>query len=334
MPVKPEPFDWTSATNAQAAARHALSSIVRAELFPGDTAPPLEHLRASALQLPFFEKVQEWAVWADDGRMAGWGRLDLEYTGSNRGLADFKLEVHPDHRRQGVGSVLLETMVDAARQDGRTVLGTAAYEGTAGEPFLLQAGAANNQAFRQSRLRLPELDVALLQEWVDRAAERAAGYSLVGWDDPCPDEHLDAFTEVMHVMNTAPLDDLDWEDYIWTPDLVRPWQATMHERGFENWVLCARENATGRFVGYTEMGFWPWEPERAGQGDTGVDQAHRNLGLGRWLKAAMLKRVLRERPAVRYVDTGNAGSNRPMLAINVALGFKPQWLGGFWQLKI
>jgi hypothetical protein len=48
----------------------------------------------------------------------------------------------------------------------------------------------------------------------------------------------------------------------------------------------------------------------------------------------MLQRVLRERPDVRYVDTGNAGSNRPMLAINIALGFKPHRIGGFWQLKI
>jgi GNAT superfamily N-acetyltransferase len=334
MRVKPEPFDWTSATEAQAAARHALSSIVRAELFPGDPVPPVGHLRASALHLPFFARVHEWAVWADDGRMAGWARLDLEYTASNRGLADCKVEVHPDHRRRGIGSALLETLVDAARADGRTILGTAAYEGTAGESFLAQAGGVNNQPFRQSRLRLAELDPSLLQDWVGRAAERAAGYSLVGWDDPCPDEHLEAFTEVVHVMNTAPLDDLEWEDDVWTPEEIRAWQASLHARGHEGWVLCARDDTTGRFVGFTEMGFWPWEPEWAGQGDTGVDPGHRNLGLGRWLKAAMLQRVLRERPYVRYVDTGNAGSNRPMLAINIALGFKPQWLGGFWQLKI
>jgi hypothetical protein len=48
----------------------------------------------------------------------------------------------------------------------------------------------------------------------------------------------------------------------------------------------------------------------------------------------MLERVLQERPDVIYVDTGNAGSNRPMLAINVALGFRPHIIGGFWQLEI
>ncbi|MEY2476862.1 MAG: hypothetical protein QOG87_2177 [Actinomycetota bacterium] len=334
MPMKPEPFDWTSATEAQAEARHALSSIVRAELFPGDAVPPVEHLRASSVHLPFFQRKQEWAVWADDGRMLGWACLDLEYTNSNRHTAECKVEVDTEHRRRGIGTGLLELVTDAARGDDRSNLDFVAYEGTPAEPFLSQAGAENRQVFRHSRLQLDELDRAMLQEWVDRAAERAAGYSLVAWDDPTPEEHLEAFTEVVHVMNTAPLDDLEWEDDVFTPEEIRSWQDALHARGHAGWVLAARDDATGRFAGFTELGFWPWEPERADQGDTGVDPDHRSLGLGRWLKAAMLQRVLRERPDVRYVDTGNAGSNRPMLAINIALGFKPHRIGGFWQLKI
>ena len=332
--MKPEPFDWASATDAQAEARHALSSIVRGELFPGDAAPPVEHLRAYALHYPSYAREQEWAVWADDGQMAGWAQLEVEYVASNRGLASYKIEVHPEHRRHGIGTALLHAVRDAARDDGRTTIGTAAYEGTAGEPFLAQAGAENRQAFRHSRLQVDDLDLALLQDWVHRAGERARGYSLVGWDEPCPDEHLEAFTEVMHVMNTAPVDDLEVEDDVWTVEEIRSFQASRDACGHQGWVLCAREDATGRFVGFTEMGFWPWDPEKGQQGDTGVDPAHRDRGLGRWLKAAMLQRLLRERPEVRHVDTGNAGSNRPMLAINVALGFKPHRLGGFWQLPI
>ena len=334
MSVKPEPFDWSSATDAQIEARHALSSLVRAELFPGEALPPVEHLRACALEQPFYAREQEWAVWSDDGQMGAWGRLELEYVASNRELADFSIEVHPDHRRVGLGSALLETIVDGAREDGRTLLGAVSWEGTPAEPFLAHAGAEKRQVFRQSRLQVADVDPEMLQAWIDRAAERATGYSLVGWDEPCPDEHLEAFTEVVHVMNTAPLDDLEFEDDVWTPEEMQAWLAVLQARRHAGWVLCARDDSTGRFVGYTEMGFWPWEPARAGQGDTGVDPTHRNLGLGRWLKAAMLQRLLRERPDVRYVDTGNASSNRPRLAINVALGFKPHRPGGFWQLPI
>ena len=70
----------------------------------------------------------------------------------------------------------------------------------------------------------------------------------------------------------------------------------------------------------------------AQQGMTAVDPAYRNRGLGRWLKAAMLEKLMRERPQVRYVRTGNADSNAPMLKINQALGFKPYSSNTQWEL--
>ena len=54
---------------------------------------------------------------------------------------------------------------------------------------------------------------------------------------------------------------------------------------------------------------------------------YRGHGLGKWLKAAMLEKVLAERPAVKFVRTGNADENVPMLKINHALGFKPYVVG-------
>lgn len=66
---------------------------------------------------------------------------------------------------------------------------------------------------------------------------------------------------------------------------------------------------------------------------TGVFPAYRKRGLGRWLKAAMLDAVLRERPQVRLVRTSNADSNTAMLAINRALGFKPYLAESFWQVE-
>lgn len=60
---------------------------------------------------------------------------------------------------------------------------------------------------------------------------------------------------------------------------------------------------------------------------------HRGCGLGKWLKAAMLGRVLRERPEAKEIRTGNADSNAPMLAINHRLGFKPYFAGTKWQVE-
>ena len=64
---------------------------------------------------------------------------------------------------------------------------------------------------------------------------------------------------------------------------------------------------------------------------TGVREEHRNLGLGRWLKAANIEELLRKNPSARFVRTGNADSNAPMLRINRQMGFKPFISKMEWQ---
>jgi GNAT superfamily N-acetyltransferase len=94
------------------------------------------------------------------------------------------------------------------------------------------------------------------------------------------------------------------------------------------------DRATGKFAGYTETVWNPNRPEVLRQDMTGVFPQYRNKGLGRWLKAAMLDKVLKERPQVKYVRTGNADSNAAMLKINTALGFKPYMADTLWQVEL
>lgn len=333
IPVQPEPFDLATAAEAQARALHDLAGCVHLEMNPDMPVPPLEHYQRLAANLSFFERRSEWAVW-DGPRMAGWGRLEIEDTESNRDQARFRIEVDPAARRRGIARRLLAEISATARRESRTTLGGTSRAGTAGERFLSAVGAEKRQEFRISRMETAAVDRAMLRSWVDRAAERAGGYSLVGWDDPCPEERLEGFTDVVHVMNTAPLDDLEREDDVWTVEQIRDWQAALTKQGHAGWVFCAKDDGTGRFVGFTELGFWGWAPAFAFQGDTGVHPDHRNRGLGRWLKAGMALRLLDERPEVEIVETGNASSNAAMLAINEAMGFRAHNYGSFWQMRI
>lgn len=94
-----------------------------------------------------------------------------------------------------------------------------------------------------------------------------------------------------------------------------------------------RERATRTLAGYTEMTWTPADARVLSQGDTGVQPNFRSYGLGKWLKAAMLEHALSKKPDVRYVRTGNADANAPMLRLNHTFGFRPRLAEVVWQLE-
>ena len=144
-------------------------------------------------------------------------------------------------------------------------------------------------------------------------------------------EHLrpDAVT-LHHIMQTAPRDDLDVGDIIIDTEFVAELDRALGDSRRNRWTVFVRDPA-GACVGGTEITFEPGNPSTVFQQNTGIDPAHRGIGLAKWAKATMLERIRDERPVVRRVRTGNAFSNAPMLAINDALGFKVISTRTEWQ---
>jgi mycothiol synthase len=300
-----------------------LTTVEEREVAPED--PPVtvgEEIDELRLR-PSYEDVHLWVARGPDGHLLGRAGLWVEHREDNQHLAELWVVVRPEARRQGIGRRLVDVATERARAEGRTTLMGMATVGSGSAAAVRALGAEVALVERISRLRTDEIDRALLDAWIARAPERAAGYSLVAWDDRCPDELLERFAAVTGVMNTAPRGDLDMEDEVYTPQMIREFEASRIAKETAIWTVAARHDATGDLVGYTAIFLQKHRPWQAHQGDTGVDPAHRDKGLGRWLKAVNLRRLLDERPAVRVVDTGNASSNEPMLNINVALGFRP-----------
>ena len=311
-----------------------LTTIEERDLAPDDPPVAVAEEADELRVLPAFEEVHLWVARDPDGRLLGRASLWIEHREENQHLAQVWLVVRPEARRQGIGRRLLEAAVERARAKDRSTLMGMPVVGTEGAAAARALGAEAALVNRISRLRTAELDRSLLEAWVDRAPERAAGYSLVAFEGDCPEELLERFAALMAVMNTAPRGDMDMEDEVFTPELIREFEASMTIKGTRIWTLVAREDATGELAGYTALFFPKHRPWQVQQGDTGVDPAHRNKGLGRWLKAANLLRLLDERPEAQVVDTENADSNEPMLTINVALGFRRLAVTECAQLKL
>ena len=76
------------------------------------------------------------------------------------------------------------------------------------------------------------------------------------------------------------------------------------------------------------------EVSGVGGNGTAVDPKHQGRDIGKCLKATMVERILAELPKARFIRTENAGTNAPMLGINVKMGFAPAWQETIWQMPL
>jgi len=205
----------------------------------------------------------------------------------------------------------------------------------AGEAFATAVGAEAGLRQHINHLVLAEVDGAMVDQWIAEGPGRAEGYSLVKIDGPYPEDQIDAIVGVHQIMNTAPRDDLDMEDWVLTAEQLREFEKSMIASGGQRWSIFVRHDATGELISYTETSWNPkGNPKIMWQQGTAVRPDHRGHALGKWIKAEMVRRILDERPQVVEIRTGNADSNDAMLGINVQLGFKPYIATTAWQVQV
>ena len=241
----------------------------------------------------------------------------------NTTVAYVDLAVHPDARRRGVGSALLEEAGRIAAAAGRTALVAEVDEPVpdpAGRAFARHHGWTCDLQESRRDLVLPADEDRLAA--LEREA-RAAGadYEVLTWRDRTPDALVEDRALLSRRMSTdAPSGDVPVEEEHWDVARIREAEAAHVARG--RTVLTGGAVRDGRLVAYTELHVPLEQPEHAHQGATLVLREHRGHRLGARVKVAVLREVAATLPQVRRISTYNAESNRPMVAVNEALGFR------------
>jgi GNAT superfamily N-acetyltransferase len=257
----------------------------------------------------------------DDGRVVA----AADYWTSewdNQHLAWIGVKVHPDHRRRGVGTALLQVLLDRAREEGRTNVGIDGWDNPTTHGFAEAHGFEKGSQAIQRRQVLAEVDRDVLEKLYDEAGIAAADYELLRIVGPTPDELIDAVVVMTAAINDAPTDDLEIEDEVFTAERVRGYEAAIVGKKQRAYHLVARHRETGELAGHTIVTVELERPTLGHQHDTSVVRAHRGHRLGLLLKSAMLLWLAEAEPQLETVETWNAESNDHMIAVNEQLGYR------------
>jgi GNAT superfamily N-acetyltransferase len=269
----------------------------------------------------------------DGDRWLGIAWLDW-WLKENTHVVGVEIAVAAPYRRTGVGSRLLEAVIERARQDGRRVLagmilGDAETAESAGTAFATKHGFVRKLVELHQVLELP-----LTKERLAELDRPVAGYEIVQWREHTPDEWVEQFADALSAMSVdVPTGDLDQEPARWTPERLREAEARRLKQGRFCHTTVAVDG-DGQLAAYTQMGGGTNDPARLYQWDTFVRPEHRGRRLGLAVKVPNFRSLQSglDQPAVLH--TWNAITNAPMIAVNAHLGFRPVAHRTDWELEL
>lgn len=327
-----EPVDLLTADDDLVREVLALTNAIGRERVPEDPPLSFDAFAARVRNRPAMFVIRDWLARSAEGEIVGRGSVVRFEADTNQHLRDAGIDVLPRHRRKGIANQLLREVVAGAGEAHDIVLGFLTNDRVpAAAAFLERIGAKPTLAMHASQLDLSRLDRAMLREW---AGIETKGYRLEWIDGDVPEKLMKNVIVAYDTMNTAPRGDSAMQDWNTTPEQIHGFDKSRRGADRERRLLLAIHDATGETAGYTELEYDPKIPHLIWQQGTAVIPTHRGHGIGKWIKAAMLERAMRDWPSARLVRTGNADSNAPMLAINTRLGFKPIWAESIWEVGI
>ncbi len=315
---------------------HAYRRLRQKETRPDDPIRPDDQVEARMRRDDPFEIVYLYEM-QRDGQMWSWFKGSTLRPGTpeydtNKQFFWVDCSVRKDVRRRGIATSWIPLVVDLLDRHGCTVLNVDT-EQESGHAFLRWLGAEEKLTGAENRLDLKDVDWRMVERWITEGAEHSPQTRLEVYDGRLPEELWDDYSrQLTPIVNTLPYENLDHGDEVITPDNFREWYAQMDIGNERHHVVIARE-PDGVIAGVTDMTWAPFRPMVIEQELTAVLPSARGRGIGKWIKATMLLHVRQLYPDLRWVSTGNASSNAPMLSINRRLGFKQYRAGSEYQIS-
>jgi GNAT superfamily N-acetyltransferase len=270
---------------------------------------------------------QEMFAAYDGDRMVGNAVL-WSFLSDNIDKAALRLNVDVPERRRGIGRALLERLEQTAKDDGRSLILADAkipFAEREGHAYRRFAGACGYELFNSEVVRdlvLPVPD-AQIQEWIDEAAPRHAGYTIATFVGAVPDDLVESLCVLLGQLAVdAPTGTVDFEEEAVTPQRYAEMVATTKAMGRARYETVAL-TPDRQVVAQSTLAMSLEGSTTVYQWGTFVHREHRGHRLGLATKAVNLRAVQAARGDLTVVTTQNAETNEYMVAINERMGFRP-----------
>lgn len=264
------------------------------------------------------------------------GALVVELpTRDNLHLAWVSVSVHPDHRRHGHGSVIMNEALRIARVAGRSTIWVGTAEDDQGARRFVEGFGFAYASHDARRRQVPaEVDQTAIQRLWAMAEAAAADYCLERLQPPIPEKVLSELVEVTAAINDAPMGQLTYEDEKFDLQRLRDLETAARGRGDRVYRVIARRRDTGEVGGHTVVLTHPLQPDVGGQGDTAVARHHRGQRLGLLVKIDMMRWLAEVEPQLKIIETWNNVDNNFMINVNEALGYRLSRIFNMYELKL
>lgn len=300
----------------------------------------LEEMRAEFLGVRTGELVEPYGGYVD-GRPVVTGVVELPQL-DHLQVARLDVATHPEARRRGHGSAMLEHLTARAVAHGRVTLqgeaswaydGPADGSGTPNADFLTGHGFAFSLGDVKRLLDLP-VHNELLDRLQQESAPHHTGYRLRAFAGPVPEDIIDAFGPLVgSLSDEAPKGDLDLEAEVFDAARIRSDEAMLEASGRRKYTTVAF-GPGGELAAYSDIAVPTRDLHRAYQWGTLVRPEHRGHRLGLATKVRNLRLLQAHEPDRTQVLTWNAEVNKQMISVNEALGFRPVGRLGEFQKRL
>ena len=114
-------------------------------------------------------------------------------------------------------------------------------------------------------------------------------------------------------------------DFISDRSYITDWMDYAKDNGGIEYFYTLFEKDSKKMIGLTNVSFYPEEDGYANQSITGIIPKYRNRGLGKYLKAVVLKKLLKDHPnEFKGLRTSISNENHVIIKITKLMGFRYQ----------